>query len=56
MVREALKLTARQRLILKLIADELTETEIAQRLAIHPTTLQFHKLLIRQKIETAGAA
>ena len=49
-------LTERQKLILKLMADDLTEAEIAQKLGIRPKTLEFHKLLIRQKIREAGAS
>ena len=55
-MRESLiaNLTDRQKLILKLMADNLTEAEIAEKLRMSPKTLEFHKQLIRQKIKEAG--
>ena len=45
-------LSERQKLILKLMADNLTEAEIAQKLRMRPKTLEFHKQLLRQKSGT----
>lgn len=49
-------LTERQKLILKLIADNFTDEEIAQKLRMSPRTFEYHKKLLRQTIREAGAS
>jgi DNA-binding CsgD family transcriptional regulator len=49
-------LTERQKQILQLITEDLTEKEIAVKLGISHKTVGFHKQLLRQKLGTAGTA
>lgn len=49
-------LTPRQRQIVTLIADDLTAKEIGDRLGISPKTVEFHRILIRQRLDVTGTA
>ena len=49
-------LTERQKQILKLIADNHTDEEIARTLRMNPRTFEYHKKLLRQTIRAAGAS
>ena len=49
-------LTKRQKQIMVLIAEDLSSREIGTRLGISPKTVEYHKDLIRQRLEVKGTA
>lgn len=49
-------LSPRQKQIVTLIAADLTAKEIADRLRLSPKTVEFHKDLIRHRLEVKGTA
>lgn len=49
-------LSPRQKEIVALIAEDLTAKEISDRLGLSPKTVEFHKDLIRHRLEVKGTA
>ena len=49
-------LTSRQKEIVTLITDDLTAKEIGDRMGISPKTVEFHRMLIRQRLGVSGTA
>jgi DNA-binding CsgD family transcriptional regulator len=49
-------LSTRQKQIILLISEDLTAKEIGERLGISAKTVEFHRTLIRQRLEVAGTA
>ena len=49
-------LTNRQKEVVKLISEDLTSKEIAQRLGITLKTAQFHRTVIKQRLGVHGSA
>ena len=49
-------ITRRQREIIKMIAQNLTEKEISDRLGISPATLELHTNLIKQRLGVTDTA
>jgi DNA-binding CsgD family transcriptional regulator len=50
------KLSARQQEILKLIAEDLTNREIGDRIGVSARTVEFHRINIREKLGVKGVA
>lgn len=55
-VREDVVLTKRETEIIRLIAEELTNTEIADRLGISPRTVDTHRRNLLQKLDVKNTA
>ena len=49
-------LTPRQQDIMKLITEGLTANEIGERLGISPKTVDFHRDLIKRRLDVRGTA
>ena len=49
-------LTSRQKEIVSFIAEDLTAKEIGERLGISAKTVEFHRTLIRERLEVRGTA
>ena len=50
------RLTARQNDVVELISDDLTSSEIAERLGISRKTVEFHRALIKERLDVTGTA
>ena len=49
-------LSSRQREIVKLIAEDLTANEIAERMNLSPKTVNFHRQEIKHRLGVRGTA
>ncbi len=50
------RLTSRQIEVVELIADDLSASEIAERLGISRKTVEFHRALIKERLGVTGTA
>ena len=54
--RDGTHLTPRQQDIVKLIAEDLTAKEMAERLGISAKTVAYHRDLIKKRLSVTGTA
>jgi DNA-binding CsgD family transcriptional regulator len=54
--RDGTRLTSRQREIVKLIALDLTSKEIGERLEIAQKTVEFHRDVLKRRLDVRGTA
>ena len=55
-IPEALSLSRRQQQILEMVAEDLTNKEIANQLGVSSRTVEFHRINIKERLGVKGVA